>query len=363
MKSETDKQIIRVSIIIPTYNRARLLRFTINSICKQTLNTDEFEVLVLDNGSTDNTKEITDKIIKDHQKHNIRYIYEPEPGLLSGRHRGAVEAKGDILVFVDDDIEADMNWLSAIYETFKDPEVHLVGGKNLPRYEVKPLYWLKYMWSSTPYGGKECGYLSLLELGDKVREIDPNYVWGLNFSIRKKTLFELGGFHPDCIPKHLQRFQGDGETGLTMKIREKGYKAIYQPCALVYHVISSERMTISYFERRMFYQGVCDSFSEIRKVNGITMDNDDPAIVLQKKSFSGKLKNALFLAYKKPTTMKEVILRKIYLMFNKELKSILDKLDKAYREGFQFHQNEVQNDPKLLQWVLKKDFFDYRLPE
>ena len=67
--------------------------------------------------------------------HRIRYLLEPEPGLLSGRHRGALESDGEILVFLDDDIEATAGYLHAILDAFKDPAVQLVGGPNLPRYE------------------------------------------------------------------------------------------------------------------------------------------------------------------------------------------------------------------------------------
>jgi glycosyltransferase involved in cell wall biosynthesis len=65
-----------------------------------------YEILIIDNGSTDDTKEISQEIMKEAANRQIRYIFEPEPGLLAGRHRGALEAKGELLVFVDDDIEA-----------------------------------------------------------------------------------------------------------------------------------------------------------------------------------------------------------------------------------------------------------------
>lgn len=351
---------ILVSITIPTFNRAKYLKLAVDSLVNQNFPPDKYEVMIIDNGSTDDTKEISDSAIAAHPNHHIRYIYEQIPGLLSGRHRGALEAMGDILVFADDDIEVAPNWLSAIYEMFKDPKVHLVGGKNLPKYEDEPPLWLKCMWSATPYRGKACGYLSLLDLGDEVKEIDPNYVWGLNFSIRKKTLFELGGFHPDCIPKHLQRFQGDGETGLTIKIKEKGYKAIYQPRALVYHVIPSERMTVSYFESRMFYQGVCDSFSKIRREGGLFQELNDS---FDSKKYFIRLRTTLTLTFRNPFKLIKIIFDKVLFRYRKEIKSILEKMSQAYTEGYQFHRNEVQNDPKLLHWVLKKDYFDYRLPE
>lgn len=66
----------------------------------------------------------------------------------------------------------------------------------------------------------------------------------------------------------MQHFQGDGETGLTQKANANGYKAIYQPKALVFHQVLKQRMTYEYFDHRYFHQGICDSYSEIRRNNG-----------------------------------------------------------------------------------------------
>ena len=203
----------KISIVIPTLNRSMYLKKLLRSLIKQNFPRDNYEILVVDNGSIDNTRNITNEAISLFTKHHIRYIYEPVPGLLSGRHRGVLEAQGDILTFVDDDIEADKDWLQAISDSFQNISVKLVGGRNLPKYETNPPDWLQWFWIDHAFG-KTCAELSLLDFGEEVREIDANYVWGLNFSIHRQALLDLGGFHPDCIPKHLQHFQGDGETDL-----------------------------------------------------------------------------------------------------------------------------------------------------
>ncbi|MEP0923561.1 glycosyltransferase [Leptolyngbya sp. ST-U4] len=323
------------------------MKSTIKSLCLQCFSPDRFEILVVDNGSTDNTKDITRAAINEFSPHQIRYIYEPEPGLLSGRHRGALEAKGEILTFVDDDIEADPEWLRAIKESFDDPTVKLVGGRNLPKYEVEPPAWLEWFWTEHPFG-KVCVNLSLLDFGDQVREINANYVWGLNFSIRKSALFELGGFHPDCISKHLQHFQGDGETGLTQKANAKGYKAIYQPKALLFHQVLKQRMTYEYFDRRYFYQGVCDSYSEIRRNNSQLILN------APKEGFIETIKRPLRF-------LKKAANRIVNRQTEQEM--LQQRFYKAYQDGYQFHQSAVREKPELLNWILRKDYWDYKLPE
>ncbi len=334
---------LQISVIIPTRNRASLLKDTLESMIVQTVNPEDFEILIIDNGSTDHTKHVVEEAINAYPCYQIRYIYEPEPGLLSGRHRGALEAKGEILTFIDDDIEADVNWLKAFQESFEDPSVQIIGGRNLPKYEVAPPAWLEWFWLEHPYG-RYCPDLSLLDFGDQIRKIDANYVWGLNFSIRKRALLDLGGFHPDCIPKHLQYFQGDGETGLTQKANQYGYTAIYHPKAIVFHRISKKRMTYHYFDQRYFYQGVCNSYSEIRRTHGILRDI----------RLTARITNVL-------RTCKRIMKRLAKGRTEEEL--LKERFSRAYQRGYQFHQNAVRQNPKLLEWVLRKDYWDYILPD
>jgi glycosyltransferase involved in cell wall biosynthesis len=328
---------LKASIIVPTRNRVNYLINALRSFVAQDYPSTNYEILVVDNGSDDSTKDITENMIASSGGSNIKYIFEQEPGLLSGRHRGSFEADGDILIFVDDDIEAVSGWLQAIVETFNDPDVHLVGGPSLPKFEVEPPAWLSKFWSQDN-GQVICGSLSVFSLGDKQKEVDPCNVWGLNFAIRKKTLFDLGGFHPDCIPKELQHYQGDGETGLSIKLKQKGLKAIYSPKAIVYHLIPRERLTVKSFEERHFYQGVCDSFTKIRQHKGLHRYQIPRYSPNQTDSGNSST-------------------------YNLYQNIIYNRIHKAYVEGFMFHQEAVRNSRILLDWVLRDSFLDYHLPD
>ena len=344
-----------ISCIIPTLNRGASLKDTVDSLIKQNVSQDMYEILIVDNGSTDDTREISQHIIKETANRRIRYIFEPEAGLLAGRHRGALEANGELLVFVDDDVEATTGWLQAILETFKNPQIQLVGGRNLPKFEVEPPAWLDSFCDATSNGGRSCGWLSLLDLGESELEIDPNYVWGLNFAIRTRALHDLGGFHPDCIPRELQRFQGDGESGLTMKARSNGYRAVYQPKATIYHVIPASRMTPEYFEQRAYYQGVCDSYSNVRReLSGAPADSVkvklSPLSYARRKA--GRLVSFLKQIRDQACTTAEAA----------EGPVIRQLVDRAYHAGYEFHQSAVRSSPELLAWVLRPDYWDYRLP-
>jgi len=319
------------SIIIPTRNRDASLGRTLGSLAQVDFGPGEVEVLVVDNGSLEKTRATFELIRTRISELQWKYLYEPMPGQLSGRHCGALEASGDICVFLDDDVRLDRDWLAAIEESFFDPQVALVGGPSRPLFESTPPDWLKNFFDSDQQG-RHCADLSLFDGGEQIKEIDPCYVWGLNFAIRRKSLVDLGGFHPDLIPKPLQRFQGDGETGLSLKVAHAGLKALYHPQAAVLHEVPACRMTVPYFEQRAFYQGVCASYTQFRS-------EGKPADAL--RACTDRIKRFLLEAPRS---------------------GIRRRTAKAYAAGFEFHQEQVRKDPQLLDWVLRKDYWDYRLP-
>ena len=343
----------KASVIIPSYNNSFLLEKAIISLIYQTLPGNEFEIIVVDNGSTDNTKNLVTEFIKKNPNHYIRYFYDDEPGLLTGRHRGANEAKTDILVFIDDDIEAFPEWLSSIVETFEDPSIHLVGGKCLPLYDAEVPGWEKSLWIKTNEYTANFFY-SLIDQGDEIKDCDANLIFGLSFSIRKQTLIDLGGFHPDVIPKNYMKFLGDGETGLTMKLKNKGLRAVYNPNVAVYHHVTSSRLTMEYIEKRQYYQGVCDSYTHIRNVES-TSENTTS-------------KKSLFVLYKRK--LKSALKSKVSLIIKNqkeelppEIAELNTRMQKAYLEGYMFHRNEIEKDKRLIDWIRKENYFDYKLPQ
>jgi GT2 family glycosyltransferase len=320
------------SVIVPTRNRGPALSDALESLVGQDYPADRFEILAVDNGSTDDTKAVIEAAQAAHPGCALRYVLEPEPGLLSGRHRGASEAQGSILVFVDDDIVAHPHWLAEVVAGFDDPDVHCVGGRSHALYKGEPPAWIERFWARRD-DERWLGYLSLIDLGERSKDVDPMFVWGLNFAVRKSTFFDVGGTHPDCIPKSLQRYQGDGETGLSLRLKARGLKARYQPGARVWHVIEPRRMTVKAWEERQFYQGVCDSFARLRENGG---EPTGP--------------------FKAPWSWPRC-------PFSRSRRAIRRRLERAQQRGFAFHQREVAGDPALREWVLRDDYLDYRLPE
>lgn len=318
---------IVLSVIIPTRNRASYLQQTLASIAKQSYSIDFFEVIVIDNGSTDCTRQVVEAF--QQQLRNIRYFYDATPGLHVGRHLGMKMAKSDILVYADDDIEAFPTWLAAIAESFHDQDVALVGGKNLPIFECGPPDWIMKMWRKNKDGNRVLSYLSILDLGDEIKQIHPYYVFGCNFSIRKKTLLNSGGFHPDAMPQELIKYRGDGETHVSAFINRKRLKTIYHPGASVFHMVPQNRLTEEYFCKRAYLQGISDSYTQIRDKDTAhhskIMRTFEYLRLLQKK----------FGLYASP--------RKRHI-------------ESYYYQGFMMHQNLSAEDKNLYEWIIRPNY-------
>jgi GT2 family glycosyltransferase len=236
-------------------------------------------------------------------------------------------AKGDILVFADDDIRALPTWLEGIAEAFENKNVMLVGGKCLPLFNGQPPLWLDQLWQKQNSAGRILPVLSLLDLGDSIKEISPNYVFGCNFSIRRHILLEAGGFHPDAMPPELIRYRGDGETHVSQFVRKKGYQALYHPKASVYHSVSNDRMTEHYFCKRSYAQGISDSYTQLR--------------------------NGGFKYHWMTLALKSI---KHLPAFYSDRRGA--QVFSAYIKGYYFHRREVRKDPELKEWVHRKKYLE-----
>jgi len=315
-----------ISVIIPTLNRSDLLFTTLRSITKQSLPIDDFEILVIDNGSKDDTQKVVSNFQSSFRQ--LKYVQETNPGLHSGRHRGLAESKGDILVFADDDIEALPTWLEGIQESFENNDTGLVGGKNIPNYESQPPQWVDELWE-TYEEGRYITYFSLLDFGDAVKEINPHFVFGCNFAIRKNLLLQIKGFHPDGMPQSLIKFRGDGETHVATQVQELGFRTIYNPKASIKHWVPSSRMNMEYIQKRAFSEGITQSFIDTRKKK-----------ILERQVFP-------------PSLFAKYIKEKISGFF---LSDVRKQIRSSFRDGYNFHQSELKKDKDLLQWVLKDNY-------
>lgn len=324
-----------ISVVIPTRNRADLLAQTLSSLRGQTLAREAFEVLVVDNGSTDATPGVIEAAR--HELGNVVGIHAAEPGLHVGRHAGLAAAAGDVVVFADDDIDALPTWLASIRQAFADPDVVLVGGNNYPLFVEDPPAWLLKLWNrSGAAGPRVLSALSVIEFQEAPASFSPYLVFGCNFAIRKDVLLAAGGFHPDGMPKELIRFRGDGETHVSRYVAASGKKCVFHPGASVRHKVTPERMTFVHFRDQGFKKGVSDSYAQLR----MGPETAHP----QRRSLA---RAALGWLWRKASGLAD----------DPDVRKALQHWETGCREGFAFHQRAYREDAEVRAWVHRPDYY------
>jgi glycosyltransferase involved in cell wall biosynthesis len=319
-----------LSVIIPTRDRALLLRKALLSVRQQTLPQEASEVIVVDNGSSDSTKAVC--LEAQSWFKTFLYSHASSPGLHVARHRGLKLANREILVYADDDMQAEPDWLAAIVEAFEEADVALVGGKCIPDYESRPPEWHRELWMTVPDGTFNV-YHSLADLGESAKDIPSTYVFGCNFSVTKNALIRAGGFHPDGMPKALRHLRGDGETAVSEAITNLGFRTRYAPRAAIRHFVSTQRMTLDYIYERAFSMGISDSYSLLRRTRkfGVASASRSAVHMLKKwapLSWVNKRSPCAIVSYR------------------------------GYHAGFAWHQRRATGDTALQRWILKNSYLD-----
>lgn len=249
---------MKVSVIIPTYNRCELVGFTLDSFIRQNIEKNDFEIIVADNNSSDNTKEVVKNFIETHKDFKISYFLESRQGVHYARNSAAKFAKGEYLYFTDDDMIADPNLLPELLYLFGlDNKIASATGSVIPKWEVDPPAWVLKLCNNT-----------LLSLNNPDQEIiisdtDCN-IFSCHQMIKRDVFFLTGGFNPENTKGN---WIGDGETGLNIKIKALHYKFASNRKSITNHIIPASRMTQAYLNKRLYNQGNCDTYTWYRKTN------------------------------------------------------------------------------------------------
>lgn len=244
-----------VSIIIPTYNRAHSIKYTIDSFLNQNYPKEDYEIIVCDNNSTDNVKKVILDYAEKYGEERIKYMFEGRQGVHYARNSAAKAAKGDILYFTDDDMLADRNLLKELMPIFDNSKVGLATGRILPRWEKTPPKWINKYCRNT--------MLSLNDLGRKTMVVRYDIgVFSCHEAIRREAFWETGGFHPEYTK---DEYYGDGETGLNEDIIHNGWLVGYVGKSKIFHMIPCKRMTQEHINKFMANSGNADSYREYRR--------------------------------------------------------------------------------------------------
>lgn len=244
-----------VSIIIPTYNRANLIGITLESLLNQTYPKDLYEILVVDNNSTDNTPEVIRQWVEKSEG-LIQYFMEPRQGSHFARNGIIKKTRGDLLYFTDDDMIADKDMLKELVSVFeKHPQIGTATGRVLPHWEIEPPAWVK----------KYCtnGWLSLYDREEEMYISEDDFgVFSCHQAVRKEAFILAGGYNPDIVNGE---WLGDNETGLNIKIKKLDYSFAFVKASVTQHIIPPRRMTQEYLNKRFANQGNCDCYTDYRE--------------------------------------------------------------------------------------------------
>jgi glycosyltransferase involved in cell wall biosynthesis len=243
------------SVIIATYNRARLLRQTLASLGTQVLPAGlDWEIVVVDNNSKDETRQIVDSFAR-QSGIPVRYVFEGRQGKSFALNSALPVSRGRILAFTDDDITPRHDWLQATLGVIHSRELDGVGGKVLPRWEVEPPRWLR----QRPH---LLVWLAMLD-NEERRLLDYPItnqcrLVGANMAFNRALFDELGDFNTS-LGHHGKRLYGTEETELIHRFLKGGKRIGYDPDIVVYHHVGRERLTKRFFLKRVFYQAVADA--------------------------------------------------------------------------------------------------------
>jgi glycosyltransferase involved in cell wall biosynthesis len=242
---------MEISVIICTYNRAASLQQALSSLSRMQVPKDlPWEIVVVDNNSSDNTKNVTLRFAESADSSiRVQYVFEGRQGLNHARNAGIAAAAGDLLFYIDDDVEVTSNWLTEMKNAFDLYPIIGVGGKVLLKTDLqRPTWW------RNEYDGA----LGKFDAGDSTILSDQSYTSiigiGANLGFKKSAFKKHGLFHPH-LDRRKNKVGMGGDVEFVQRAKDGGDLSMYYPGAVVYHCPVATRITKSYLRRWYFRIG------------------------------------------------------------------------------------------------------------
>lgn len=236
-----------LSVVICTYNRGKYIPMVLDCLEKQSLPKDNFEVLIINNNSPDDTDEIVNKYLSSSSL-PIHYFIEYNQGISYARNRGVNEATGEIIVFLDDDETVDSDFLLNIKTFFEThPDAGISSGPVVPVFEVTKPQWLsKYI---------ERAITGRYDKGNEIKKLPPKDYPGTGHACFRKSLFKkYGDFNTDLGRKG-NSLMGAEDKDFFLRLMNGNESCYYLPGARIYHHIPAEKLTDSFFKKITYAMG------------------------------------------------------------------------------------------------------------
>ena len=241
-----------ISVIIATRDRAPLLEATLEALCAQRSPGCPFEILVVDNGSVDGTPGVV-AAAASHCSVPVVYLTEQKSGKSHALNTAVTHARGDLLVFTDDDVLPSPGWLAAYAQAFSETGADYAAGRIQPLWEAPPPRWLTpplHGVLAVQDGGTR--RLTLKGVSDQVMPI------GANMAVRRHVLDSVGGWNPQ-LGKLKNSLRTGEDHEFALKLVAAGFAGVYEPEASVLHRVSADRLRLGYFLRWCYGNGAIEA--------------------------------------------------------------------------------------------------------
>lgn len=234
-----------MSVIVCTYNRCASLADTLAALAAQKFEAGAWELLVVDNNSRDATAATVQAFKRQHPELACRSLFQPEQGLSHARNLGIASARGEYLLFTDDDVLPEPDWIQKFVETMVNFGCQACGGYVAPLWESPPPAWLTERFH---------GFLAIRTDNQGPRQLTPEEdpPFGANMGFRREVFGSLGDFDTSLGRKG-NVLAGGEEWDLFRRVQAMGGRVVYAPAMQVHHKVEAFRLQKSYF-RRWRYQ-------------------------------------------------------------------------------------------------------------
>ncbi len=245
-----------VSVVVCTYNRAEILTECLQSLKTQTAEPTSYEVIIVDNNSSDNTRDICDAFTRNNL--NFRYVHESRQGLSHARNRGYREARTQWICYIDDDAKAFDNYVDRILYVIRHYDFDCFGGIFLPWYKYGKPAWYRDRYATKPMEREGTGPLF------------NGYASGGVMVVKKSALESLGGFSTD-IGMTGEKISYGEEVHLQLRMRENGMTIGFDPELQIYHLVNHYKLTLGWFMKSAYANGLDDWNTFDKKVDWLSV--------------------------------------------------------------------------------------------
>jgi GT2 family glycosyltransferase len=237
-----------------THDRSGDLARALASLTAQQAGSPEFEIVVVDNGSTDDTRQV---VAEFESRCSVNYLFEPRLGLCHARNRGGQSARGRFIAYLDDDAVACSSWVTAIVKAFElCPDAGVVGGRVDPVWGSAKPRWLSDHVARALTIVDWCPHPKVLS------DLSDEWLVGANMAIRRDVLQRIGGFRPE-LDRVGSRMLSSGDIFLLKQVIRAGSVCFYYPPMAVHHAVPASRLTKRWFRCRYYWQGVSNAVMEL----------------------------------------------------------------------------------------------------